>query len=265
MQTQVRPPRQRSSGGRTLMLLGLVLALAAAGIVFYISNSVQNTIGQTVSVVTAQVDLPTGTILSVTNVQPPDMLIQTAFAVKQLDRKLVPPDAYLFTSQDALNTVLDKKVVRQEFLQGDILRTDDPRLADLGTTSGNSLTNFNPPVLGKGQVLFVMKLDNADYGVQPGDMVDIILTGSFGPNGAVASVVFNQKQPILVYAVDVPAKGKIILVVEEIQSVLLAQYQNNGVTLTLVIRKPGDTTPAPTTTVSGGYNSGNNAAAGNGG
>jgi hypothetical protein len=251
MQTQVRPPRQRSSGGRTLMLLGLVLALAAAAIVFYIASSVQGTIGQTVSVVTAQVTLKAGTILTVNDTTAPDVRIQDVFVVKQYDKKVVPPDAYLFVGQDALNTVLEKKVVKEDILQGEILRNPDPRLADIGTASAFSLTNVNPSALGPGQVLFVMKLDNGDFGVQPGDRVDIIMSGVpvSGPGipaGSTGSVIYNQK-PILVYAVDNPAKGKIVLVVDEVQAVQLAELETKGVTLTLVIRKPGDTTPAPTT------------------
>jgi hypothetical protein len=245
MQTQVRPVRQRSSGGRTLMLLGFVLALAAAGIVLYVTTSVQGTLTQTVSVVEATQNLKRGTILTVDNAQAPAVPIQTVFAVKQIDKGLKPPDAYVFTNQDALNTVLNNKVVTEDFLMGDILRTDDPRLALIGTSSGTSLTNINPSALGQGQVLFVMKLNNGDFGVQPGDMIDIIATGPFGPNNSTESVVFNPK-PITVYAVDVPAKGKIILVLNESQALQLAQLENTGTTLMIVIRKPGDTTPAPT-------------------
>ena len=264
MQTQVRPPRQRSSGGRTLMLLGLVLALAAAAIVFYIANSVQGTLSQTEPVVVAQINLTAGTLLTLNNGQAPSVRIQDAFVVQQLDKKLVPANAYIYTNQDALNTTLNNKVVREDFLVGDILRAPDPRLADIGTTSGLSLTNVNPPALKGGQVLFVMKLNNEDYGVQPGDMIDIIVTGPFGPKGSTGSEIFNPAHPILVYAVDVPAKDKIILVVDELQAVSLAQLENNGATLTIVIRKPGDTTPAPTQPVYGGYDPGNNSNAGNG-
>lgn len=240
MQTQVRPPRQRSSSGRTLMLLGLVLALAAAAIVFYITSTVQGTLSQTVSVVAAQTNLKAGSILTLNNAVAPSVRIQDAFAVKQIDKKLAPPDAFIYTNQDALNTALNNQVIKEDFLAGDVLRNNDPRLAPVGATSGTSLTNINPPALKPGQVLFVMKLDNADFGVQPGDSIDIILTGTNG------SAVFNSQKPITVYAVDVPAKGKIIIVVDELQAVELAYYENNGILLTIVIRKPGDTTPAPT-------------------
>lgn len=252
MQTQLRPPRQRSSSGRTLMLLGLVLALAAAAIVFYITSTVQGTLSQTVSVVAAQTNLKAGTILTLNNAVAPSMRIQDAFAVKQIDKKLAPPDAFIFTNQDALNTALNNQVIKEDFLAGDVLRNNDPRLAAVGTTSGISLTNINPPALKPGQVLLPLKLDNADFGVQPGDSIDILVASPTIANGKPGSFVFNTGKPITVYAVDVPAKGKVIIVVDEIQAVQLLQLQNNGDSFTLVIRKPGDTTPAPTPIETGG-------------
>jgi Flp pilus assembly protein CpaB len=250
MQTQVRPPRQRSSSGRTLMLLGLVLALAAAAIVFYITSTVQGTLSQTVSVVAAQTNLKAGTILTLNNAVAPSMRIQDAFAVKQIDKKLAPPDAFIFTNQDALNTALNNQVVKEDFLSGDVLRNNDPRLAPVGATSGTSLTNINPPALKPGQVLFVMSIDNADYGVQPGDTIDIILTAQEAnpPAGAPPNSTISQTTlaNIPVYAVDVPAKGKIIVVVSNQDAVYLAEMERSGFQLTIVIRKPGDTTQ-PTT------------------
>lgn len=234
------------------MLLGLVLALAAAAIVFYITSTVQGTLSQTVSVVAAQTNLKAGSILTLNDAVAPSVRIQDAFAVKQIDKKLAPPDAFIFTNQDALNTALNNQVIKEDFLAGDVLRNNDPRLAAVGTTSGISLTNINPPALKPGQVLFVMKLDNADFGVQPGDSIDILVASPTIANGKPGSFVFNQAKPITVYAVDVPAKGKVILVLDEIQAVQLVQLQNNGDSFTLVIRKPGDTTPAPTPIETGG-------------
>jgi hypothetical protein len=247
MQTQVRPPRQRSSGGRTLMLLGLVLALAAAGLVLYVTSSVQGVFVQTASVVVAAQNLKTGTILTVDNSQAPSMRIQDAFAVKQIDKKLVPTDAYVFTNQDALNTVLNNKVVKEDFLANDILRADDPRLALIGQTSGNSITNINPPALPGGSVLYPLPQDNTTIGVQPGDMVNIIGTGPFKlidpQTGATKTITgtFTVMSKILVYAVDVPAKNKIVVVVTNKQAEILAALEHSSVALTFVIRKPGDT------------------------
>jgi hypothetical protein len=243
MQTQVRPPRQRSSGGRTLMLLGLVLALAAAAIVFYITSSVQGTLSQTVSVVAARTDLKAGTILTLNNAVAPSVRIQDAFAVKQIDKNLAPPNAFVFANQDALNTALNNQVVKEDFLAGDVLRNDDPRLAPVGTTSGTSLTNINPPELKDGQVLYILGVNNADIGVQPGDTINIIITGGEVGGGSVSQTTLTN---IPVYAVDVPAKGKIIVVVSNQDAVYLANMEHGGFTLTIVIRKPGDTTQ-PTT------------------
>ncbi len=238
MQTQVRPPRQRSSGGRTLMLLGLVLALAAAGLVLYVTSSVQNVFVQTASVVVAAQDLKAGTILTVDNGQAPSMRIQDAFAVKQIDVKLKPANAYVFTNQDALNTVLNNKVVKEDFLAGDILRTNDPRLALIGTTNGNSITNINPPAQANGQVLFPLPQDNGGLGLQPGDTIDIIVTGpSKNGNGTSSQYIIGN---IPVYAVDVPVKGKIWVVLSQRDALQLADWQQAGRTLTIVIHKPGD-------------------------
>ena len=250
MQTQVRPPRQRSSGGRTLMLLGLVLALAAAGLVLYVTSSVQGVFTQTVSVVVATHNLTSGTILTLDNSKAPSVRIQDAFVVKQIDKKIAPDDAYVFTNQDALNTKLNNQVVKEDFLANDVLRTNDPRLAVIGTTSGTSLTNINPPALPNGDVLFVMTVDNTDIGVQPGDTIDIIATGTVQlvdpktnqPTGASVNVSQMTMTKLLVYAVDVPAKGKIIVVVSNQDAVYLAALEHSGLALTIVIRKPGDPT-----------------------
>lgn len=252
MQTQVRPPRQRSSGGRTLMLLGLVLALAAAGLVLYVTNSVQGVLTQTVSVVQAAVNLKSGTILTLDNSQAPSVRIQDAFKVNQVDKKLVPADAYAFSNQDALNTVLNNQVIKEDFLAGDILRVHDPRLAPIGTTSGTSLTNINPTALQNGQVLYIMQADNTAIGVQPGDQIDIIATGTVCNTQTAKCAVETQMTltKVLVYAVDVPAKGKIIVVLSNQDALYLAQLEHTGAALTIVIRKPGD----PTDPGAGGSN-----------
>ena len=239
MQTQVRPPRQRSSGGRTLMLLGLVLALAAAGLVLYVTSSVQGTFAQTESVVVAAQNLPAGTILTLNNAKAPDMRIADAFAVKQMDKKLVPADAYAFTNQDALNTVLNNQVVKDPFLADDILRATDPRLAQIGQTSGSSLTNINPPGQPTGSLLYTLPQKNTDLGLQPGDTIDIIATGANTKNETVSLFILSK---ILVYAVDVPVKGDIVVVVTEPQILLLTEAEHSNVVLTIVIRKPGDPT-----------------------
>ncbi len=254
MQTQVRPARPRSSGGRTLMLLGLVLALAAAAIVFYITSNVQGTSSERVSVVVAQIDLTSGTILSVNNSTKPAVRIQDAFGIKQVDKQLAPANAYVFVNQDKLNTDLNNKVVRQDILSGDVLRSDDPRLADIGTTSGTSLTNLNPPALKSGEDLMVLSLDNSNYGVQPGDLVDVIATISFVDANGKPLGTFTQTTltNVLIYAVDIPAKGKIVVVLSHQDVLYMDSLEHGGtLSLTLVIRKPGDTADPGTQSVDG--------------
>ena len=58
-----RPPRARSSGGRTLMLLGVLLALAAGTIVIYIVSQATGSPSQTVQGVIAAKAIPAGTEL----------------------------------------------------------------------------------------------------------------------------------------------------------------------------------------------------------
>ncbi len=255
MQTQVRPVRPRNSGGRTLMLLGLVLALAAAAIVFYITSNVQGTSSERVSVVVASVDLPAGTILTVNNSTKPAVRIQDVFTIKQVDKQLAPENAYVYVNQDKLNTDLNNKVVRQDILVSDVLRVNDPRLADIGTTSGTSIVNLNPPALQKGEVLMMLTLDNGAIGAQPGDLVDVIATAPVqfvdtkGNNAGTGNVTQTTLTKVLVYAVDVPSKGKIWVVLNHQDALYMAELEHAGFTLTLVIRKPGDTDDAGTQSV----------------
>lgn len=247
MQTQVRPVRPRNSGGRTLMLLGLVLALAAAAIVFYITYNVQGTTSERVSVVVAQVDIPSGTILTVNNTTKPAVRIQDVFSIQQVDKQLVPDNAYIFVNQDKLNTDLNNKVVRQDILSKDVLRANDPRLADIGTTTGTSLVNLNPPALQNGEVLMTLTLDNSTIGAQPGDLLDIIATvpatvvDAKGNAVGGANVTQTTLTKVLVYAVDVPTKGKIVVVLKRQDALYMAELEHAGAILTVVIRKPGDT------------------------
>jgi hypothetical protein len=226
------------------MLLGLVLAVAAAIMVFYITTSVQGTFTQTVQLVAAKTKLMPGTILTLTNANTGYMPIQQAFQVEKIDKSAVPPDAFVFTTQEALNTQLNNKVIVHEFLQGDFLRTDDFRVAVPGSTSGSSLTNIDPSKLGKNIVLYTMKLDNGNFGVQPGDYVDIIAVGKDAAGNTISGVL-NTKGPVLVYAIDNVAKGKITLVIDEQLAIELIQVESSGISLSLVIRSPGDMAPGP--------------------
>src|SRR5437868_9757513 len=94
-----RPPRPRGSGGRTLMLLGVLLALAAGTIVIYIVSQATSTGPQLQTVVAAKIDLPANTVLSSTTTDAQHMLIKDAFVEEQIPVTSVPANAYVFTSQ----------------------------------------------------------------------------------------------------------------------------------------------------------------------
>ena len=244
-QTQMRPPRTRSSGGRTLMLLGLVLALAAAAIVFYITTSVQGTFGQaTEQVVAAKADLKVGTILSLTNPTAPYMLTTDAFKFESINKNDAPADAVMVGNQDQLNAILNDQIIVQQFLQGDILRNNDPRLALVGTAPANSVTELNPTVLKNGQVLVKISSGNnntSDY-VQ-GDTLDIIASIKvLLKNGDTDLITQTTLTNVLVYAVDTPNKGDVWIVLSNQDALYLQEMVAGGFVLEYVIRKPGDPT-----------------------
>src|SRR5215469_11424122 len=180
MAAPTRQPRTRSSGGRTLMLLGVLLALAAGTIVIFIVSQATTSSTQVVTVVVAKTDLPAGTILSVTASDPTTshMLITDAFTTKQVAADFVPENAFAYTTGDALNLELNNKVIVGTFYGGEILRHPDPRLVVLGTGAAGSLTNINPAQLTSGSVLTVLTLD-ASVGGRPlavaGDSIDILV------------------------------------------------------------------------------------------
>ncbi|HEU5367892.1 MAG TPA: hypothetical protein VFU69_05495, partial [Ktedonobacterales bacterium] len=96
-------------------------------------------------------------------------------------------------------------------------------------------------------VLYPLPQDNGAIGVQPGDTVNILGTGTFKlvdpQTGTTRTVTgtYTVMTKLLVYAVDVPAKGKIVVVVTNKQAEILAMLEHSSVALTFVIRKPGDT------------------------
>lgn len=258
MQTQVRPPRTRSSGGRTLMLLGLVLALAAAAIVFYITTSVQGTFGQTTeSVVVARTTLKPGTILTITpNPHPSYMLTTDAFGFVPMNKNAVPDGAIHDISQDALNAILSDQIVVQQFLQGDVLRTNDPRLAQLGTAPGNSVAAINPNALKNGQVLVLLASgNNGSVGLQQGDTIDIIASIPVVlKNGQHEIVTQTTLTNVLIYAVDTPAKGDVWVVLSNQDVLYVQEMVASGFVLSIVIRKPGDPTDPSGANPQGGAN-----------
>jgi len=93
MAAPARPPRTRASGGRTMMLLGVLLALAAGTIVIFIVSQATSSATQSVTVVVAKSDLPAGTTLSVDTSDKSHMLISDAFVTKSVSADFVPQNA----------------------------------------------------------------------------------------------------------------------------------------------------------------------------
>src|SRR5438445_5961561 len=108
-----RPPRTRASGGRTLMLLGVLLALAAGAIVIYIVSTAAGAGSQTTTVWVATKDLPAGSILTVQDTDPSKsyLKITDAFVQKPVTANFVPQNALPFISQEDLNIKLNNQVI----------------------------------------------------------------------------------------------------------------------------------------------------------
>lgn len=259
MAAPARPVRTRSSGGRTLILLGVLLALAAGAIVIFVVSQYTSAPLQTETVVVAATDLPAGSILSTTQSGQVGtsagtyMLISQAFTTKTVNTDFAPKDAYIFKSQADLNTFLNNQVISSEFYAGEILRNGpngDPRLTPLGTGAPGSLTNINPSMIKSGDVLAQIKVDGKPAMV-PGDHIDLIATycnSSLSNAGAGASPCKSNTtfQNLYVYAVQ----GNVIYVVApREQAVELYYLTTNATGYELAIRKPGDDTTAPTTPV----------------
>jgi Flp pilus assembly protein CpaB len=254
MSTQIRPPRTRSTGGRTLMLLGVLLALAAGTIVIYVVSSAVGPSTHTVTVVVAAKQVNAGTILSTTTSNTNYTLISDAFTLKQVDSGFVPTDAYPFTNQTKLQSDLGDQVVVGTFYPGDILRQPDPRLVPLGQAAPGSLTNRNPGALPKGDVLFPMRVDNLQQlGLVPGDHVDILANfcgTSTGSSCSCSATICERQttfQNIYVYAVQ---QSLVYLVVSH-QDALDMKTLMEDSTLTFVLRSPADTDVVSTTPSTG--------------
>src|SRR5262249_40139311 len=175
-----RPPRPRATGGRTLMLLGVLLALAAGTIVIYIVSQATSTGPQQTTAVVAKIDLPANIVLSATQKNAPYMLITDAFEAKQVPVDVAPDDAYAFVSQLDLDAKLNNYVITGQFLKGEFLRKQDRRLTQVGTGGIGSLTNINPPQLANNQVLFVVDIAGGGKPVAvAGDHVDFVVLECF--------------------------------------------------------------------------------------
>jgi hypothetical protein len=257
MAAPTRAPRTRASGGRTLMLLGVLLALAAGTIVIYIVSQATTTASQMVTVVVAKQNITSGMILTVGPTDPTKnfLSIADAFVAKQVSTDFAPADYQPFTTQDQLNIKLNNEVVVGSYYAGDILRTNDftTRLVALGTGASGSMTNINPAELKPGDVLAGLNVSipsGTKSGYAPGDHVDIIiiacnLPNSKDPNGCEAQ---STLQDLYVYAVN---PSQLIVVVTHQQALELTYIEHIGVGQ-VVIRKPGDDGKVGTTPVDNG-------------
>lgn len=260
MAAPARPMRTRSSGGRTLILLGVLLALAAGAIVIFVVSQYTSAPLQTETVVVAASDLPAGAILSTTQSGQPAQgstssgtyeLISAAFTTKTVNTDFAPKDAYVFKSQSDLNNFLNNQVLSSEFYAGEILRNPDPRLTPLGTGAPGSLTSINPGQIHTGEVLVQIKLDGKAAMV-PGDHVDLIATycnsslSSVNTGGAQSCASQTTYQNLYVYAVQ---SNIVFVVATRQQAGELLYMTSNATNYELAIRKPGDDTSAPTTPV----------------
>lgn len=256
MAAPARAPRTRSSGGRTLILLGVLLALAAGAIVIFVVSTYTSAPQQTETVVVAATNLTAGSVLSTTqsgqvgNTAGTYQLISAAFTTKTVNTDFAPKDAYVFKSQADLNTYLNNKVVSSEFYAGEILRNSDPRLTPLGLGAPGSLTSQNPGQIQNGEVLAQIKVDGK-VAVVPGDHVDMLVTycnPSLPNTSSSTSPCLSQTtlQNLYVYAVQ----GNVVFVVVPRQdAVTLLALTTDASNYELAIRKPGDNSTTPTTPI----------------
>jgi Flp pilus assembly protein CpaB len=250
MQAPVRPNRPRASGGRTLILLGVLLALAAGAIViFVVSQYGGSPLASTEMVVVANQDLPAGAVLSTTKsgvdatTHITYIPISAAFVTKSVNADFAPKDAYPFKSQSDLTALLNNEVVASNFYAGEILRTNDPRLMAAGSGAPGSLTTLNPGKMSNGQVLAQISLSSKPA-VVPGDYVNVLATYCNIPNKSNKCETQTTLKNVYVYAVS----GNTVFVVLSNQDAVNTLYLTTTASnYELVIRKPGDTT-VPTTT-----------------
>ncbi len=244
-------PRQRSSGGGfSLIMIGIVLALATAVLVLFLTNNGGAALSGGPTVVVAARTLPTGTVLSATNDSAPYMAVGVAFKLERMPASVVPADAYVFTSQDALASALNGQIITESFFTGDILRHADARLSALGPGPATSLVNHNPAALDPGDVLFALHTGNDEgmqVGAQEGDHVDVLATLCVNPNArGGCQVTQTTLQNLLIYAI--PTANTLMVVVSH-QDALVLKLLVETARIDLVLRKPGDTTDASTQAV----------------
>ena len=246
-----RPPRARSSGGRTLMLLGVLLALAAGTIVIYIVSQATSTGPQMITVVEAKEDIPANTVLSSSTSDKVHVLIGDAFTTVSVPADSAPTNAFTFVSADDLAAKLNNYVVVAQIYQGEILRQNDPRLVLAGTGAGpGSLAYINPAQFPAGSVVVSLDLSGAPA-VVAGDYVDILVTECNLPNSKDPGACETQTtlQNVYVYTV----RGNSVFVVLDHQKALELKYLTETGKFELAVRKPGDSAGANTSEVDPNY------------
>lgn len=251
MSAPVRPPRppRTSGGGRVLLLIGVLLALAAGGIAIFAISQYTGGPTQMETVVVAAQTLQPGTRITVDGSNG-SLAISQAFTTKSVNTSFAPSDAYVFSNQDALNTLLNNQNIVQTFYAGDILRTSDPRLGVAGAPG--SLNNVNPSKVAAGDVIVSVDVKTPGVGVMvAGDFVDVIATecnlpGSQDPSHCETQTTLTN---IYVYAV----RSNAIFLVLTHQQALELQYLSQSGNIGFVLRKSGDGTPTTTTPVDPSY------------
>jgi Flp pilus assembly protein CpaB len=240
----VRPPTTRASGGRTLLLLGILLALAAGVIVMFVISHYTGAATSQETVVVATKQLNPGVILTSGAADATHVSISAAFTLKSVNTDFAPADAYVFTTQDDLNTLLNNYVVVSAFVPGDIVRKPDPRLVGIGDAASGSLTFIDPNRLKTpGSLITEVELA-AKPAVVPGDHVDILVTecnlpGSRDPTGCETQITI---QNVYVYTV----RENFVFVVLTRTDALRLKYLKETGKLELAIRGSNDnSTPAP--------------------
>ncbi|GEM_PF-6330425 len=233
-----RAPRQSGTSGRALLLLGVLLALAAGGLVIYVVSQYTGGGGQTVTVVEAIQPIQVGKTLSTTATDSNHVVISQVFAPKSVDVSVAPPNYYPFTSMTALNSYLNGLQVTQAFYPGDILQTSgqsglDPRLSK-GVCASDSLTCLNGSAL-TNNVLILVQL-NQPPALVAGDRVDILVTEcNLTPGGGCITQTTLTDQ--LVYSVN----GNSIYLAMSNQDAITLKYLIETGNVTFAIRPYSDT------------------------
>jgi Flp pilus assembly protein CpaB len=245
----VSSARPRVSGGWPLIILGIVLALATAILVLFLTNSTTSGSRNGIDIIVAARQLDAGAIISSEDDSSPNISINQALKVQRIPEDVIPSGAYHFTTQNDLIKDFKDLVVVDRILEGDVLRKDDPRLIAKGTTtSSKSLANLKPGLFPSGSVLFSLHVSDSN-GLQDGDRVDILATACSGSTATNSTstggcqLTQTTLQNILIYHVLNP---NTLIVVVSHQDALVLKSLIEIARLDYVLRKPGDDTAVTT-------------------